>query len=323
MTRALLVATPGGHVDQLSELVPRILGLGAERMWVTAETPQTSSLLRDEQVTWVERIGPREVGKVLRRLPSALALLRRHRPEVVISTGAAMAVPYLAAAGLLGIEAHYIESATRRDGPSLTGQILRWIPGVDLHQQSFENQRTGWHCVGSVFDSFADGPEQVHRPASAVVVLGTEKYPFGRVLEQVREAFPRDANILVQCGSTPAVPGMDCREWIPHSELGTAMAEADVVVTHSGVGSVLGSLRASKHPIVLPRSAELGEHVDNHQFELAAVLRQRRLATVVEPQTHLGEVMPQALHRSTVRVSPAPIHLLQRSLDGASPAAAV
>ena len=323
MTRALLVATPGGHVDQLNELVPRIVGLGgdSERLWVTAQTPQTTSLLGDEQVHWVDRIGPREAGKVLARLPSAVALLRWFKADVVISTGAAMAVPYLAAASLLGIEAHYIESATRRDGPSLSGRILRWTPGVHLHQQSFECRRARWHCVGSVFDSFASGPGPDHRPASVVVVLGTEKYPFGRVLDQVRETFPRDTSILVQSGSTPGQPGMECRAWMPHSELQSAIEAADVVVTHSGVGSVLGSLRAGQHPIVLPRCAELGEHVDDHQSELAAVLRKRELATVVERSGHLGDVLAAALRRSTVRVSAAPINILEEFLSAPALAA--
>ena len=48
--------------------------------------------------------------------------------------------------------------------------------------------------------------------------------------------------------------------------------EADVVVCHAGVGTVLCTLRAGRTPVVLPRLKALGETVDDHQLEFTSAL---------------------------------------------------
>ena len=50
------------------------------------------------------------------------------------------------------------------------------------------------------------------------------------------------------------------------------MTDADVVVTHAGTGSVMLALSLGKIPIVAPRYARLGEHVDDHQHQLVEAL---------------------------------------------------
>lgn len=309
MTRTLLVASPGGHIDELYDLAPRITGVGSDRRWVTSKTPHTARLLAQEPTQWVAPIASRQGGRALAQLPQALVLIRRYRPDLVISTGAALAMPYLLAASLLRVETHYIESATRLDGPSLTGRMVARLPGARLHHQGFRSSVASWGEVGSIFDGFAPGPEVDRVVASAVVILGTERYPFIRALEEVGRAFPSTTGLLVQAGQTPIPPGAAYRPWVPFDELTEAIAASDVVITHAGVGSVLGALRAGKHPVVLPRSAERGEHVDDHQLELAGMLAARNLASVALSGTDLSSLLGQAARRSTVRSDSRPIEL--------------
>jgi UDP-N-acetylglucosamine transferase subunit ALG13 len=67
---------------------------------------------------------------------------------------------------------------------------------------------------------------------------------------------------------------------MPAAELEDAMREADVVVSHAGVGSALTALRCGKCPVLVPRSAALHEHVDDHQAQIAIELERRNLAVV-------------------------------------------
>ena len=60
-----------------------------------------------------------------------------------------------------------------------------------------------------------------------------------------------------------------------------------MVVTHAGVGSILTCLLNGKRPVVVPRLAGLGEHVDDHQLELARRLRDIDVVTLVEDSTDL------------------------------------
>jgi UDP-N-acetylglucosamine transferase subunit ALG13 len=66
------------------------------------------------------------------------------------------------------------------------------------------------------------------------------------------------------------------------SRLATLSHSADVVVAHSGVGSVLQQFALGNSPVLAVRRADRGEHVDNHQVELAATVAERGLATVLD-----------------------------------------
>lgn len=310
MDRAMLVASPGGHLDELLDLLPRLPAVGAERLWVTARTPQSAQSLVDENTTWVRPIASRQGGRALARLPGAVALVRKYHPNLVISTGAALATPYLIAARMLGIETHYIESATRLDGPSLTGRIMARVPGTRLHHQGLRSWETRWHSVGSVFDAYAPGCSTQRQIRRAVVTLGTERYPFPRALETIGRALPPGAEVLYQHGHTEVpVPDPSYRRWVPLDELLGEIAAADLVVTHAGVGSILAVLRTGKHPVVIPRLAALGEHCDDHQLDLARFLQARGLVTGAEPDSDLAPLLRQVVGRTTKRTELAAIEL--------------
>lgn len=300
--RTLLVATPGGHVDELVEFAARIDDLGGERLWVTAETPHTGRILADEQKVWVSPVGSRQGFRAACTVPQAFTVLRRFRPTMLISTGAALAVPYFVAARALGVEAHYIESATRLTGPSATGRILARLPGVTLQHQGFSTPHGRWRETGNVFDAFRTVSTTARPIRTALVTVGTERFPFTRALAAISNGLPAGVSVTVQAGHTvPPDTLRGARKWVPSDELHQAMQDVDLVVTHAGVGSVLAALRAGKRPVVIPRIGDFGEHVDNHQVELAKFLGRRRLAAVVFPGGDLGAAISEATSHITVR----------------------
>lgn len=310
--RTLLVATPGGHIEELVELTNRIEDVGSDRVWVTAYTPQTSRLLATENVHWVAPVGSRQLWRASASLPASFALLRRVRPRLVISTGAALAVPYLVAARTFGAETHYIESATRLAGPSLTGRLMTRLPGVRLHHQGFRVPVPRWYELGSVFEGYQPGPDTDTSIRRVVITLGTERFPFPRALVQVARALRGDVEVLIQTGHTPPLAtAFDSRPWVPADELLSAIKRADVVVMHAGVGSILAALRAGKHPVILPRYSSLGEHIDDHQRELAARVADQGLATVMGPDEDLTQILPAAARRTSVRAPQSSIKLSQ------------
>ncbi len=60
------------------------------------------------------------------------------------------------------------------------------------------------------------------------------------------------------------------------------MREADVVVAHAGVGTALAALEVGKCPVLVPRRLAHGEHVDDHQTQIAGELSRRGLALTVD-----------------------------------------
>ncbi|CUR55110.1 putative Glycosyltransferase 28 domain [metagenome] len=305
--RTLLVASAGGHLDELVILAPT-LGIDLERaLWVTSRSPQTESLLAGKSVTWVPHVGSGEFVKALSRVPSALRLHRRLRPELVVSTGAAQAVPHLIAASTLGCRTTYVESATRLHGPSRTGQVAARLPRASLFAQGAGWGDRRWQSTPSVFDQFVVTPRtsQVGDPSSAVLSLGSERYPFGRAVSAVLAVLP-PAAVTWQTGSTVhALPdGSLLRQWVPADELRAAFAAADVVVCHGGVGSVLAALGVGKVPVVLTRTATHGEHIDDHQVEIAEMLARRGLVVLADPDTLSSEHLRAAAALSVTRVVP-------------------
>lgn len=120
--RVLLVCSPGGHLQQMLALEPAWRGF--ERSWVTLPGADVKSLLAEERVTLGHSPTNRHLGNLVRNAALAWRLLRRERPDAILSTGAGLAVPFFTAARILGIRTVYVESVTRTESLSLSGRIV-------------------------------------------------------------------------------------------------------------------------------------------------------------------------------------------------------
>jgi UDP-N-acetylglucosamine transferase subunit ALG13 len=81
---------------------------------------------------------------------------------------------------------------------------------------------------------------------------------------------------------------------MPFEEMVACFREAEKVVTHAGVGSILGASREGHTPLVVPRRHDLGEHVDEHQAELTRALAARGAVVPVWDIGELGELVGSA-----------------------------
>jgi UDP-N-acetylglucosamine transferase subunit ALG13 len=327
----LFVATTGGHLTQLDSLASRISPNGDPNddpnddvVWVTHANEQSRSMLADRDVEFVPYVGVRNVPDVLRCIPNARRLMERRKVTRAVSTGSGIALGYLPYLAARGVECHYIESATRVSGPSLTGRILQWVPGVRTYTQyqSWADQR--WDYAGSVFDGYESTavtrvPDGVVR---VVVTVGAAtQYPFRRLFEHLAPLLaPEGAlaqvtglpvEVLWQTGDTP-VDGLSIRATpvLPAAELGAALGKADIVISHAGTGSALAALNAGRYPILATRERARGEQVDDHQHELATELARRGLARHRDAQSITIEDMVETLGISVRRTaSPPPFEL--------------
>lgn len=126
--RVLLIGSAGGHLAQLMCLAP--WWRQHERHWVTFRTPDATSKLADETVTWAHHPTTRNLPNLLRNTVLAHRVLRTVRPDVVVSTGAGVAVPFFWLAKARGTASVYLEVYDRVDSATLTGKLCR--PASDL-----------------------------------------------------------------------------------------------------------------------------------------------------------------------------------------------
>jgi UDP-N-acetylglucosamine transferase subunit ALG13 len=132
------------------------------------------------------------------------------------------------------------------------------------------------------------------------VTLGTHEQPFDRALDLVAALQARD-RVLVQHGATrprPSLPHVEWSEYLDWEPLTARIRDAEVVITHAGVGSAVTAIRAGKKPVLVPRLARFGEHVDDHQLQLAERLVEFGLAVVWTPGARVDGVIGEARHRT-------------------------
>jgi UDP-N-acetylglucosamine:LPS N-acetylglucosamine transferase len=147
--RLLLVGSSGGHLAQLLALKP--WWESRERTWVTFATEDAKSRLRDERVVWAHFPTTRNLPNLIRNFFLAIAVLGRNRPDVVVSTGAGVAVPFFLLARVLRIRTVYLEVYDRLDTRTLTGRLCR--PLSSLFCVQWEEQARlykGSHVVGTL-----------------------------------------------------------------------------------------------------------------------------------------------------------------------------
>ncbi len=312
----LLVAAAGGHLAQLHRLAPRLDAVDEDRVWVTFDGPQSRSLLKDERVIYVPYVGPRDLGMALRNVRQAHRILRSVKPNAVVSTGSAVAMSFLPLSRAHGIPTIYVESAARADGPSLTGRLLQRVPGVQRFSQYRMWADDTWRYVGSVFDGFSPvpaTPPPPGRPLRIVVTFGLiEGYGFRRLVERLLQILPSDAEVLWQVGDTD-MSGLPvaAQRSLPWRDLAAAMKDADVVVAHTGIGSAIDAMESGKCPVLVPREARHGEHVDDHQRQIAAELAARGLAIYRSAEElTFGDVRAAMEVRVEERKDPPMIHTL-------------
>ena len=287
--RILFVASAGGHLTELHRLSQH-MAHSSKSIWLTFDSPQSRSLLQGSAIMFVPYVSPRDIKGVIRTWIYVARLLRKEHFDEVVSTGAAVAVGAFLGARAHPIQRTYIESIARVHRPSLTGRLISLFRLADLRTQTTTFGSRRWTSHPSVlkdFESFERAITERQFPLRVFVTVGTIRpYRFDELLKSVRScARVSELEVTWQTGVTDALdlPGVVHSVVDPETFRRLAL-EADVVVTHAGVGSLLVLFEMGIFPVVVPRRADRREHVDDHQLELAEIVKQRGLGLVVDAQ---------------------------------------
>jgi beta-1,4-N-acetylglucosaminyltransferase len=122
-----LICSHGGHLTQMNMLTPALKGY--ECFFVTYRCARTEALATRERVYLLTDIGT-NLGRMARAFFQALRITLAERPDVIISTGAEIAIPFSWMGKLLGARVVYIETWSRVRTRSGTGPLV--YPVTDL-----------------------------------------------------------------------------------------------------------------------------------------------------------------------------------------------
>ena len=118
--------------------------------------------------------------------------------------------------------------------------------------------------------------------ASRIFVAVGTQLPFDRLIRTIDEWAGKEgrAGIFAQIANSSFVPRhIESSAFISPKEFRQRTEEADVVVAHAGMGTIITALELGKPVLVMPRLASLREHRNDHQLASArAFLKHGRIA---------------------------------------------
>lgn len=130
------------------------------------------------------------------------------------------------------------------------------------------------------------------------VVLGTQKFQCNRLLEKMDQLIAQGIikePVFAQKGNSDYVPkNYEYVDFVEKKQFEELMEQCDLLVTHSGVGTILSGKNHGKPVIVFPRLKKYGEHVDDHQLDIARAFGKKNLVFMCGEDDDLGELIRKA-----------------------------
>lgn len=150
-TKICIPTSSGGHLTHMHILMP-IIEKAADRFWVTFDKEDARSLLEGERVYSCYYPTNRNLKNLIRNIGVAWRVLHREKPDLIISSGAAVAIPFFWLGKLFGAKTVYIEVFDRIDKPTLSGKLV--YPVTDLFVVQWEEMKRVYSKavnLGSIF----------------------------------------------------------------------------------------------------------------------------------------------------------------------------
>lgn len=148
--KVCLVGSSGGHLTHLYMLKP--FWKDKNRFWVTFDKEDARSLLEGEKVYPCYFPTNRSIKALIKNTKIAWDVLHKEKPDLIISCGAAVAVPFFYIGKMMGAKLVYIEVFDRIDKPTMTGKMV--YPIVDKFVVQWEEQKKVYPKavnLGSIF----------------------------------------------------------------------------------------------------------------------------------------------------------------------------
>lgn len=123
------------------------------------------------------------------------------------------------------------------------------------------------------------------------VIVGSQKFPFDRLIREVdrlnSNGIIRD-EVVAQIGVCGFEPEhLQWQRFMDKQVFDSYIERCDLLITHAGEGSIMTGLLKGKKVIAVPRYERLGEHVSDHQLEIARALEKQNCIVNIEDITAL------------------------------------
>ena len=151
-----------------------------------------------------------------------------------------------------------------------------------------------------------------------LVMLGTQNNSFHRLLEKIDQLVEDgkiSGEVIVQAGYTKyESQNMKIIDFVSNDEIENLEQQADYIITHGGVGSIINSIEKGKKVIAIPRLKKYGEHVNDHQEsfdKLGYIIGIADVSQLEEALQKIKEFKPKKYIQNTGNI----INIVQNFID--------
>lgn len=104
-----------------------------------------------------------------------------------------------------------------------------------------------------------------------------------------------EEEVIAQIGNSDYIPeNYEYFKFLDKNSFDALIERADLIITHSGVGSIITAINSSKPVIVFPRLAQYQEHVDNHQLDIANAFSKKQYVLCCQEEDKLIDVIQKS-----------------------------
>lgn len=130
------------------------------------------------------------------------------------------------------------------------------------------------------------------------VVLGTQKFQCNRLLKEIDKLLENGVikdEVFAQKGHSDYVPHyFQTTDFLTKEEFEERIDKCSLLITHSGVGTILSAMNHQKPIIVYPRLKKYKEHVDDHQLDIARAFSKKKLVLMCGEEDKLSELIEKS-----------------------------
>lgn len=140
------------------------------------------------------------------------------------------------------------------------------------------------------------------------LVVGTQKFQLNRLLKEVDNLIDEGIiteKVFAQTGNSDYQPkNYDYEPFIAKEQFEKLVAECDLLITHSGVATIMSGINHNKKTIVYPRLSKFNEHIDDHQLEIAKSFSEQNYVLLCGENDNLKDIIEKAMvHKFSEYVS--------------------
>ena len=256
--------------------------------------PRCAKMVETSQFYLMPDFSRQDAWRILPSFFRLLRILRRERPDAVLTTGAAPGLICIFAAWILRVKTIWVDSTANAIQLSASGRIAtRFASRVytqwpDLAQGDILYAGIAPQPPKGGFTT----PPLGGRGAGIFVVTGTQ-LPFDRLIKILDEIAPElHEEIVAQVNGSQYLPRhVNTIDILPPDEFDRLFSQARLIVAHAGIGTIISAMQYQKPIIIFPRIAALGEHRNEHQLATATKMKEAGWVYVATDKDELKSLL--------------------------------